>query len=447
MNDKSPGIIFLLAMMVLAGNGLYAQDSTLRHLSLPEAIDLSIKNSKELKSGNARTDRATAAVQEARDQRLPDVKISGSYLRLNSPNVSLKTKPGTGATDSNSVKVSSVVYGLANVSLPLYSGLRIRNGIEAAKYQEQAVRADAAGSRDNVVLNTVTAYINLYKAKAAVALVKENLEQSRQRGKDFSNLEKNGLLARNDLLTAQLQTSNIELSLFDAESNYRLAVINMDILLGLPEKTILETDTASTMQVPAALKPVDEYLKAAADNRNDLKAMAFRSKAAATGIKIAKGTYYPGVALTGGYVAADIPGLLTITNAVNIGLGVQYSVSSLWKSKAKLAEAKAQEQELLANGEGLQERVRAQIYEAYQAYLVNREKIQVYQQAIEQAKENYTITNNKYNNSLVTTTELLNADVAQLQAKLNHAFAQADLVVAYNKLLQVSGLLPSATQP
>ena len=153
------------------------------------------------------------------------------------------------------------------------------------------------------------------------------------------------------------------------------------------------------------------------------------------------------MALTGGYVAADIPGLLTITNAVNIGLGVQYSVSSLWKSKAKLAEAKAQEQELLANGEGLQERVRAQIYEAYQAYLVNREKIQVYQQAIEQAKENYTITNNKYNNSLVTTTELLNADVAQLQAKLNHAFAQADLVVAYNKLLQVSGLLPSATQP
>ena len=50
----------------------------------------------------------------------------------------------------------------------------------------------------------------------------------------------------------------------------------------------------------------------------------------------------------------------------------------------------------------------------------------MYTEAIEQAAENYKITKNKYDNSLVTTTDLLEAEVAQLQTKLNFAFAKAD---------------------
>ena len=61
--------------------------------------------------------------------------------------------------------------------------------------------------------------------------------------------------------------------------------------------------------------------------------------------------------------------------------------------------------------------------------------------AVEQTTENYRISKNKYANSLLTLTDLLNADVAQLQARLNVAFAKADLVMAYQSLLQKAGLL------
>jgi outer membrane protein TolC len=82
-----------------------------------------------------------------------------------------------------------------------------------------------------------------------------------------------------------------------------------------------------------------------------------------------------------------------------------------------------------------------QINQAYQTYLLSQKKIQVYQKAVEQAAENYRITKNKYDNSLATTTDLLDADVAQLQTKLNLTNAAADEVVAYNKLLQTAGIL------
>ena len=56
-------------------------------------------------------------------------------------------------------------------------------------------------------------------------------------------------------------------------------------------------------------------------------------------------------------------------------------------------------------------------------------------------KKIIAITKNKYDNSLVTLTDLLEADVSLLQSKLNISFGKADAVLAYNKLLQTSGSL------
>jgi outer membrane protein TolC len=89
----------------------------------------------------------------------------------------------------------------------------------------------------------------------------------------------------------------------------------------------------------------------------------------------------------------------------------------------------------------LDDNIRLQINQAYQAYLVSEKKIEVYEKAVIQATENYRITKNKYDNALATTTELLDADVALLQTKLSVTNAKADSFLAYNKLLQIAGSL------
>ena len=427
--------------------GALAQEK--KPLTLTEAIDLSVKNSKQLKNNAAKIEEATFALKEAVERRLPDASVSGSYLRLNNPNIALKTKSsgsssGGSGTTTESPKPSQAMYGMVNASMPIFSGFRIKYGIESAKYLEQAAKLDADNNKEAVILNTIDAYNNLYKSKAAVDLVNENLQSARERATQFANLEKNGILPRNDLLKAQLQVSNTELSLLDAQNNWKLANINMDLMLGLPETTELVIDSAS-LQTAINLKSVEEYVQAGLQNRKDLSAIGYRKKAAATAIKISEGEKYPSIAVTGGYIAADIPQVLSVTNAVNIGLGVQYSLSSLWKNNSKVKQAEAREKQVAANEELLADAVRLQVNQAYQNYLASNKKIDVYKTAIAQATENYRIVNNKYQNSLATTTELLDADVAQLQARLNYAFAQSDAVVAYNRLLQSAGLLTGTT--
>jgi outer membrane protein len=437
---KSGMLLFALSLLFPIIGTAQAE----RNISLGEAVELSLKNSKQIKMNQAKVQEATAMLHEAKDNRLPDMSISAYYLRLTQPTVDLKVKLGSssssGETKSSSPKVEQASYGLVNVSMPLFAGNRINNGIQSAKYLEQAARLDADKNREDVVQNTIAAYSNLYKARVAVELVKENLKESRQRVSDFNNLERNGLMARNDLLKVQLQEDNVELSLLDAENNWKITNINMNLLLGLPENVILVPDTNS-FSATADLGTLIDWEDKALLNRKDALAWNYREKAANASIAATKAEYYPSLALTGGYIAADVPNLITLTNALNVGIGVKYSPSTLWKTGAKVNNATAKLEEARISQAMLNDNIRLQINQSYQNYVLSLKKIEVYNKAVEQAQENYRIVKNKYNNSLATTTDLLDADVAQLQAKLNYSFAKSDAMVAYNNLLQTAGLL------
>lgn len=430
----------LLIISLLASIQMTAQVS--KTLSLGEAVNLSIQNNKQLKISQAKIEEASAATKEAIEKKLPDAKISGSYLRLNSANVDLKTKSNNngGSGSGEPPKVNQAIYGALNIALPIYSGGRIRYGIESARFLEKAVQLDAQSDKDEVIQNTLEAFANLFKATTAVRLVKENLTEARSRTNDLANMEKNGLLARNDLLKAQLQESNTELSLLDAENNRQLANVNMNLMLGLPANTELVLDTTG-IEKKDDNRVLDDFINTAISNRNDMAAIDLRKKAAESGVKSVKSELYPNLSLTGGYIAADIPNVFSVTNAMDIGLGVSYNIASLWKNKSKVQQAQARVKQLNFSESLLDDNIRLQVNKSYLNLLSYRKKIEVYAKAMEQAQENYRIVKNKFNNSLATTTDLLDADIAQLQAKLSYTLARADAFVAYHKLLQTAGIL------
>lgn len=426
-------LIISFAMLILSG-AVFAQDR--KTLGLQEAIDLGIKSSKQLKISQAKIDEATAALQEAIDKKWPNATASASYLRLNSANIDLRSS----SNNNGGPKVNQALYGIVNLSMPIYAGGRIRYGIRSAELLKKAIELDAEMNKEEIIQNTIEAFANLFKAGSQVRLIKENLASARQRVKDLSNMEKNGLLARNDLLKAELQASTVELNLLDAENNLDMANLNMDLMLGIPADTRLSLDTAG-IEKAYDTRVMNDFVQAAFKNRKDKAATELRKRSAENGLLSVKAEKLPSLQLTGGYIAADIPNVITITNAVNIGVGLSYNIASLWKNKAKVKQAESRVQQIQYNEELLDDRIRLQVSRDYLTVISNRKKVEVYAKALEQAIENERIVKNKFTNNLATTQELLDADVALLQTKLSYTLAKADQFVAYNKLLQSSGLL------
>jgi len=408
-----------------------------KQLSLDEAVQLGIQNSKSLKIDAAKIEEATADLLAAKNRQLPDLSVSGSYLYLPlKPNIDLKI-PGVA---SGGPEVHQVAYGSANLSVPIYSGGRIKYGIQSAKYLVEASKLSTENDKVAIAYNVAQAYNNLFKANQSIKVLEENLSASQKRDETFLKLENNGVIARNDRLKANLQTSNIELQLLEARNNYNIANINMDLLLGLPDATEIEVDKQYIDEADD-VKPVDFYLNEARENRKDLQALDQQRKAAELGTRSAKAENLPSIAFTGGYVAADIPKFLTIYNAVNVGVGVSYNLSNLWKENSSLKQSKAREMQLSATNELLNDNIKLDVNREFQNTDYSKKRIAVFEKAAVQANENYRITKNKYDNGLATMTELLDADAAQISANVGVINAKADAALAYRKLLQTTGTL------
>ena len=186
---------------------------------------------------------------------------------------------------------------------------------------------------------------------------------------------------------------------------------------------------------------VPENDQPAMENRKDLQAIKFQEKASLANVKMARGAYYPAIALIGGYTSLDLKNVVTVQNAMNFGVGVSYDLSAILKNGAlvKLAESRALE---VQNSEALlTDYIKVQVQKAMEDYDLALKQNEVYSQAVEQSSENYRIVNDKYENGLSDTNDLLEADLDQLSSKINKALARANIIQKYYELLSVTGQL------
>jgi len=437
---KKNYFILLLFVASYAGDG-YAQQA--QKITMQSAVALGIENSTQLMTSNAKLKEAQAKLIEARDHFLPDVGVSGTYMRINTPNVSMNddnSGGGSGSPLSALSNLHSLALLQVTASEPIFNGFKIRNTKNMSEYLEQAANYDVATTKSKVALNTLKAVYQYYELLETRKVVEENLKQAKQRVGEFANLEKNGLLPRNDRLRAELQANTIELGLTEVNNNLQLAEYNLIILLGFAEDSKLELDTTGMFEV-IAIDTWQASLDKGLQNRNELKSVALQAKASSMNYNIAKADRLPSLGLSAGYVNAYIPNLLTVTNALNAGLSLKYSITGAIHSSHKMKEAKARMDQVDAAQKEVENGVRMEIKKKFLEYQHKQDKLEINSRAIEQAQENFTIAENKYKNGLLLLSDYLEANSLLLLSKINYATTRSEVMVAYYELQESVGNL------
>lgn len=433
--------LLLFIFCCLALPTLSAQNT--KNLSLKEAVQLALKNSEQAKLSENRIQISKNQLKTTKNNRYPDVKLSGQYLYLAHADVDLKIEqPGsegsTGSTTENAQmpEVHQLLLGQASVGMPIFSGFKLKNSIKADEHAYKAQVFQTEFDKQNIGLGAIQYYIALYKTEQSCTLIQENLGSATQRVKDFTAKEKNGLLARNDLLKAALQKSTIELAL--AEAQKEKAMLNFQLVqyLNLPKNTQLNIQMPTEDFFPAIPEEQADSLF-----RSDIKALHNRVLSAKDRVNVTKGSYYPSISLSAGYIAMDLQNTLSVKNAMNIGVGFSYNISEIFKNKDQVALAKSKVQELHYLWEENMDQAAFEIEDARKEYELTVQKLKVYTKSQEQATENYRIVKDKYDNGLQDTNDLLEADVQKLKAKMELAMAKADIVLKYYELLQAKGIL------
>ncbi len=421
---------FFLPICLVVATLAQAQES---NVSLQQIIQQSLQNSKAVKVAEAAKNTSEYKVQSTKNNRLPDVSLSGQYMRLfTTTNVDFKIPmQSTGA--GSGIEPNHMIMGSANASLPIFAGFKIKNGIKQSELMVDLSNLQIESTKENVVWQAINLYFGLYKTQRSIDVLNENLVRANQRVKDFQNFLDNGIIPRNDLLRAKLQASNVQVAIDEAETQYRNINYRLNILTGQDESTVLHVQNVEGL---STLQENQDF-----SNRTDVKSYDLKNKLAENQIKIAKAAYYPQLAVSAGYYAMDIDKVATVTNATNVGLSLKYDLSSLYKNKAEVDIAKAEKLENELQKETTIDKAKVEISEAKQKYELAKKKNLVYKEALEQANENFRIVKDKNENGLADTDDLLEADVQQLQAKINQVVGDADEQLAIYEYYYTTGIL------
>ena len=427
--------IMLFGVFLIGISSLEAQEKT--SLTLDDAVRIAWEKSDEVTLANTKVNTKKYELRSTKNNQYPDLKASGQYQRLAGADVNLKMNQESGS--GSMPNPDQLMLGQLSASLPIFAGFKIQNSIKLSENLYQAELATSLKTKEDIALRVVNYYTDLYKAQKTIELLNEDQKQAKQRVTDFIELEKNGIIPRNDLLKSQLLVSKIQLSIDEANKNLNILNYYLITLLKLDSNTKLVVRENDFINYKTDNIPTNE--QPALENRKDLEALRYQEKASESSIKMAKSAYYPTVSLLGGYAAVDVRNILTVQNAMNFGVGISYDLSGILKKGADIKHAQSKADEVKSSEEILTNYIKVEVQQAIENYNLALKQSSVYDLALEQASENYRILKDKFDNGLADTNDLLEADVEHLSAKVNTATSKADIIHRYYEMLSATGQL------
>ncbi|GAA4336071.1 hypothetical protein GCM10023149_44540 [Mucilaginibacter gynuensis] len=412
-----------------------AQDKV---LTLNEAVDLGIKNSKVLKLSQSKIDQAISQYEQAKDESLPTGKVNFGYNRAQIPANKLVLGEETLRLPAH----ADAYLGTVSLSQTIFSGGKFKYARQSTELLAQVSRLDAVNDQDQIVYDVINSYYNLYKVLQSKKVVEQNLATIDQQIKQAKRFFDQGLVTKNDVLQFQLQRANVELNGIDLESNRKIVNYNLNILLGLPETTQLKIDQLNDDDKPVGI--LAGYIDTALVNRPELRQTDLRAKVADINIKNVKANLSPTLAAAASayYIDANanpLPKSGNFITPISVGLTASWNFGALWTNKNKETEAKIEREQVDISRGITADRIKNEVNQNYQNYQAAIDKIKLLQTSIAQATENNKILESKYKSNISSAVDRADAQTLLYQAEINLELAKADAGLAYYTLLKSTG--------
>ncbi len=434
---KIAGKIYIGLALMMAICPLIAQKQS---LTVEESIATALSNSRSLYLSGKKTEFAEAKASEAAAALYPSLKVQAGYQRLS--DVPAFQIPLPGKLISFPVVLNN--YNLrATLQQPLFTGWKLQGMADNAEYTAQATARDFARDRLELVYTVRSTYWNLYRAQDLKRLSDENVNQVQLHLTDVENLEQQGMATRNDVLKVQVQLSNAKILQIDAQNAVRIMMLSLNSTLGLPLTTEI-TLTSTLTQIDRHVPELDQLLESALENRPDLQGVQFRLQAAQAGVTAARGGWWPQIFFTGSYYYARpnqriFPALDEFKDTWDVGVLFQFDLWNSLTTVHQTSQAQALLEQTKASYDVIKDGMTLEVTQAYLTFQETKEKIALSRLTVEQAEENYRITYEKFKSGLTTNSELLDAETAKLQSKIQFTIALVDYEIALARLEKAIG--------
>jgi outer membrane protein len=400
--------------------------------TLKDALNAAYRTNPTLEGARAQQRATDENVPIQKAAALPSLNANGTYTEY------LKQSSGSFSSQARSAS------GTLNLSVPIYQGGAVKNGIRAAETRDLAGRATLRGSESSLFSQVVGAYMDVILQEAVVGLNANNVHVLQVNLESTRDQFQIGQLTRTDVAQSESRLALAEGDLRTAQSNLISARERYVQLVGKAP-----TDLQPPPPLPGLPGTVTDAVKDALQNNPDLIAAQENADAAGFDIEAAGAARLPKVSLFATGNASDNLGSLS-SSLIPLAIpefqttaqaGVQVTIPLYQGGRPAAQERQAQDRasQALEQVVATERNVIQQVRSAYSAWQASQAIIASSQTAVSAAALSLEGTRAEQSVGTRQIIDVLNAEQELLQAQVQLVTARRNSYVAGFSLLAAIG--------
>lgn len=430
----SMALYFIVLALVAHPRPCQAEEAS-RAFTLKSSIEYALRHSSQILASKEGVATAEANKKKQFSEFLPKLSANYTYTRSDE-----EKRGSTGAITSP----ENLYNFTATITQPVFSGFS-----RFTQYKISALGLDTARllerqSRQGLILKVKDAYFEILQAEKLEKVARQAVTQLAAHARVAGNFYEVGMTPKNDLLKAEVELANAKQDLVVAQNNAQVAMSRFNTLLKRPVDTPVAIEDVMTYEPFTGA--YEDCVQTALKQRAGIQVADLGVKTAEKDVKLAQKGYYPSIDLRANYYSnGDNPGLdggdgIADTDEWDFVATASWTFWEWGKTRygvkeklSRLAQAKHNRSEIIDS-------VRQEVKEAYLRVKESEQNILTVQKAVEQAMENFRMSEERYKEQVATSTEVLDAQTLLTKTQTNYLNALSAFNISKAELNRAIGL-------
>ncbi|MGD9056591.1 MAG: TolC family protein [Desulfobacterales bacterium] len=433
--------LYVLGGTILLIPAVSVADDPPKVLSLADTIKMAIDANLNLKQSQEEVRAAQENRKSSITQFFPTLSANYDYVHRNREQTQELT--GLGTDPDFIVRPDDEYTFVTSFNQPIFRGFSLINqyriadmGLDAAEFSERITRQD-------VILDAKNAFYTVLKALKLLDVAKQRVNQIAAQKDVAENFYEVGMSPLNDLLESQASLANARQAHIVALNDLAIARSQFNTLMR--RRVNAPVELQDILDYTPFVHDFEYCLNTATDNRLEITVADLDVEIAEKEVGLAKKDYMPSVNLRGEYIRSGDDWEVSGGDGISDAKSWNIRATAEWdfwewgrthfgvrEKLHRLSQAQYRREQILDNIE----------LEVKTAYLRTRESeknIITVEKAIEQAKENFRINQERFKEQVATTTDVLDAQTLLSDTLTNYFNALYNFKIAKATLYRAMG--------
>jgi outer membrane protein len=417
-------------------------EETTGTFNLIQTIEAALEANLGLKQSREEVNAALATKKARTTYFLPTLSARYGYIRRDQPTRQALAGEGGQSTDVI-INPEDEYNFVTSFSQPIFTGFALINQYKIASLGLDVAEISEKLTRQDVILDAKNAYFSILKSQKLMAVAEDTVKQVAAQKEVAENMYQVGMSPLNDLLQSQVQLANDKQRFITAQNNLEISKSQFNTLL------------RRSVNAPVAIVDILDFtpfehdinycLTQADQNRLELQVADLEVQIAEKDYQLSKGNYFPSIDLTGNLSRRgtdwDVDGGEGIADKKfwDIRATATWDFWQWGRTRYGVKEKLSRRAQAKYRKEDIFDNIELEVKQAFLKTKETEKNITTIEKAIEQAKENLRITEERYKEQVSTTTDVLVAQTLLTETMTNYYNALYDFKIAKAVLYREMG--------